>query len=67
MAKWNSAEAQYFIERLNTDEIASFLRKINVLDIDQVAASDINDRKCRMFFHLIDAAKEAGFIKENLF
>ena len=24
MAKWNSAEAQFFIERLNTDKIASF-------------------------------------------
>ena len=28
IAKWNSAEAQFFIECLNTGKIASFLSKI---------------------------------------
>ena len=49
------------MEGLNTDKIASLLRKINMLVIDQVAPSDINDLNAEYSSILIDAAKEAGF------
>ena len=64
MAKWNNAEAESFVEHLNTDKIASFLHKIDVLDIDQVAACDINDLNAECSSILIGAAREVGFIKD---
>ena len=64
MAKWNNAEAESFVEHLNTDKIASFSHKIDVLDIDQVAACDINDLNAECSSILIGAAREVGFIKD---
>ena len=64
MAKWNNAEAESFVEHLNTDKIASFLHKIDVLYIDQVAACDINDLNAECSSILIGAAREVGFIKD---
>ena len=64
MAKWNNAEAESFVEHLNTDKIDSFLHKIDVLDIDQVAACDINDLNAECSSILIGAAREVGFIKD---
>ena len=64
MAKWNNAEAESFVEHLNTDKIASFLHKIDALDIDQVAACGINDLNAECSSILINAAREVGFIKD---
>ena len=64
MAKWNSAEAQFFIERLNTDKIASFFSKIKCLDTDRITESDINNLNAEKSSILLNAAKEAGFIKD---
>ena len=52
------------MEGLNTDIIASLLHKINMLDVDQVAPSDINNLNAECSSILIDAAKEPGFIKD---
>ena len=65
MAKWNNAEAESFVEHLNTDKIASFLHKIDVLDIDQVAACEINDLNAECSSILIGAARDVGFIKDE--
>ena len=65
MAKWNNAEAESFVEHLNTDKIATFLHKIDVLDIDQVAACDINELNAECSSNLIGAAREVGFIKDE--
>ena len=63
-AKWNNAEAQIFVENLNSDKIASLISKIDALSSDQAVANDINNLNTEYLSILIDAANGAGFIKE---
>ena len=61
-AKWNNAEAQIFVENLNSDKIASLISKIDALSSDQAVANDINNLNTECSSILIDAANGAGFI-----
>lgn len=63
-AKWNNAESKIFIERLNSDKIASLISKIDALSNDQVVVYDINNLNAECSSILIDAANDAGFIKK---
>ena len=53
------------MQRLNSDKIASFESKVDVLSNEQVSALDINTLTAVCSSILIDAANEAGFIKES--
>ena len=64
IAKWNSAEAQFFVEHLNMDKITSLSDRIDALDIDQITAADINNLNAECSSMLTEAANEAGFLKD---
>ena len=64
IAKWNSAEAQIFVEHLNMDKITLLSDRIDALDIYKITAVDINNLNAKCSSILTEAANEAGFLKD---